>query len=141
MKKFALSMVVVALLLFVLIQLLPIGQITDNPPVIQEPAWDSPETRALVVTHCFDCHSNQTVWPWYSHIAPSRWFIAMDVESGRRKLNFSDWEHFNKPLDEMMEEIYKGNMPPAKYTLVHPKAAFDETTRQIFIEALQRTFE
>ena len=132
---------IVALLLFVLIQLLPIGQIGENPPVISEPAWDSPETRQLVVTHCYDCHSNETAWPWYSQIAPARWLVAYDVEKGRRELNFSDWEHYNKPLAEMIDEVMEGNMPPAKYTLAHQNAAFDEVTQAVFLEALARTFK
>jgi hypothetical protein len=141
MNKFLLTSIVVVLLLFVLIQLLPIGQITNNPPVVKEPQWDSPETRALVVNHCYDCHSNETVWPWYSRIAPARWLVAIDVEEGRRELNFSDWEHFSQPLDEMLEQVQRGEMPPSKYTIIHANAAFDETTRQIFIEALQRSFK
>jgi len=55
---------------FVLIQLVPYGRDHSNPPVVQEPAWDSPETRAMVMGACGDCHSNQVVWPFYSNIAP-----------------------------------------------------------------------
>ena len=140
MKVISISAIVV-LLLFVLIQLLPIGQINDNPPVVSEPQWDSPETRALVVNHCFDCHSNETALPWYSQIAPARWLIAYDIEAGRRELNFSDWQHYNKPLSQMVNEVMEGKMPPAKYTIAHPAADFDETTRAIFIEALGKTFK
>ena len=59
--------------LFVLIQLAPFGRNHTNPPVVQEPSWDSAETRALAKRACFDCHSNETVWPWYSNIAPVSW--------------------------------------------------------------------
>ena len=139
--KFFYITAIVLLLLFVLIQLLPIGQITDNPPVVSEPKWDSPETRELVALHCGDCHSNETIWPWYTQIAPARWLIAYDVVEGRRKLNFSDWEHYSQPLNEMVEQVMEGRMPPKKYTIAHPNADFDDTTRAIFIEALGKTFK
>lgn len=141
MKNTMIFALVMVILLFVMIQLLPIGQITENPPVVSEPKWDSPATRDLVVNHCYDCHSNETAWPWYSRIAPSRWLVAFDVLNGRAKLNFSDWQHYNQPVSEMIEQVMEGEMPPAKYTIAHPNADFDQTTRQIFIEALQRTFK
>jgi hypothetical protein len=55
---------------FLLIQLVPYGRAHANPPVVKEPAWDSPTTRALAKRACFDCHSNETVWPWYTNVAP-----------------------------------------------------------------------
>src|SRR5687768_3027163 len=66
------------------VQLVPYGRDHTNPPVRQEPAWDRPQTRALVARACFDCHSNETTWPWYSHIAPVSWLIQRDVVEGRR---------------------------------------------------------
>ena len=57
--------------LFVLLQLVPYGRDHANPPVRQEPAWDAPRTRELAGRACFDCHSNQTLWPWYASVAPS----------------------------------------------------------------------
>ena len=90
--------IVVAVLIggFVLIQLLPIGKDYTNPPVVQEPAWDSPQTRELAMAACGDCHSNETTWPAYSKIAPISWLVARDVEEGRSKLNFSEW---NRPQE------------------------------------------
>ncbi len=52
------------ILLFLLIQLVPVWAVQTNPPVVSEPQWNSPQTRALAVRACFDCHSNQTTWPW-----------------------------------------------------------------------------
>src|SRR5215831_3235209 len=78
----------------VLIQLIPFGREHTNPPVTQEPAWDSPGTRELAKRACFDCHSNETVWPWYSRVAPVSWLTQRDVNGGRRHVNFSEW---NKP--------------------------------------------
>ncbi len=60
---------------FILLQIIPYGHNHTNPPIVEEPAWDSPQTRAVVKKACFDCHSNETVWPWYSNIAPLSWLI------------------------------------------------------------------
>jgi len=59
--------------LLVVIQFVPYGRAHTNPPVAQEPIWDSPQTRELARRACFDCHSNETMWPWYSNIAPISW--------------------------------------------------------------------
>lgn len=69
----------------------PAWTMQTNPPVIREPAWDSPQTRALAKRACFDCHSNETRWPLYSRFAPVAYIITDHVVEGRRKLNFSEW--------------------------------------------------
>ena len=70
-----------------IIQFVPYGRDHTNPPVIAEPAWDSPQTRALFFRACADCHSNETTWPWYSTIAPASWLITRDVMEGRATFN------------------------------------------------------
>ena len=84
--------VIALVLLALLIQLIPYGRDHTNPPVMQEPQWDSPQTRALTKRACFDCHSNETVWPWYSNVAPVSWLIYRDVSKGREHFNFSEWD-------------------------------------------------
>ncbi|MRR33844.1 hypothetical protein EG829_03970, partial [bacterium] len=64
---------------FIFIQAVPYGRNHDNPPVVREPNWDSPETRGLAKRVCFDCHSNETVWPWYTWVAPVSWLVYRDV--------------------------------------------------------------
>mgnify|MGYP001580179689 FL=1 len=71
-----------------LMQLLPVWLLKTNPPVAAEPKWDSEQTRALTKRACFDCHSNETVWPWYSNVAPASWLIIFDTQRGRNELNF-----------------------------------------------------
>ena len=68
----------------------------SNPPVTQEPKWDSARTRQLAADSCFDCHSNLTKWRWYSNVAPMSWLVQSDVDGGRAALNFSEWD---KPQD------------------------------------------
>src|SRR4051812_47792921 len=74
---------------FVGIQLIPYR--VTNPPVRQEPKWDSAQTRQLAVAACFDCHSNQTHTESWEDIAPLSWWITNHVDEGRDKLNFSEW--------------------------------------------------
>ena len=130
--------IVALIVLFVLIQLVPYGRNHTNPPVQAEPQWDSPETRALAKRACFDCHSNETVWPWYSNIAPISWLTQRDVDEGRQKLNFSEW---NRPqeVDEVIEVIQKGEMPPKIYLLAHPQARLTQAEKEKLIRGLQAT--
>lgn len=88
-----------------LLQVVPFGHEHTNPAVIQEPAWDSPRTRALVKRACFNCHSNETVWPWYSRIAPISWLAQRDVNKGRGSLNFSEWNDPMNPADAVVVEV------------------------------------
>lgn len=123
---------------FVLIQLVPVEK--TNPPVVSEPAWDSPETRALVKATCFDCHSNETVWPWYARVAPSSWLVARDVKEGRSELNFSEWTGQQEELDEMVEVVREGEMPPWYYAIMHQEAQLSDAEKQALIDGLIRTF-
>ncbi|MEX2422631.1 MAG: heme-binding domain-containing protein [Acidimicrobiia bacterium] len=106
----------------VLIQAVPYGRDHTNPPVMVEPAWDAPVTRQLAVRACYDCHSNETVWPWYSHIAPMSWFVQRDVDEGREELNFSQWQREQEEADKAAETVRDGSMPPRQYLLSHSAA-------------------
>ena len=111
--------------LLVAIQFIPYGRDHTNPPVMAEPAWDSNQTRELSVKACFDCHSNEVIWPWYSKIAPISWLVQKDVDEGREELNFSEW---NRPQegDEASETVTDGSMPPWQYLLTHSEARLSE---------------
>jgi mono/diheme cytochrome c family protein len=117
------------------IQLLPFGHDHTNPPVRKEPAWDAPETRELAARACFDCHSNQTVWPWYSNVAPVSWLVWSDVVRGRKELNFSEWDRPQREAREAASTVRKGSMPPWYY----PWARLNATERQALIRGLEGT--
>ena len=114
------------LALLVLIQLVPYGRDHSNPPVVAEPAWDSPQTRELAVRACFDCHSNEVVWPWYSHVAPISWLVQYDVDEGRHELNFSEW-HDGQEGHEAAETVRDKEMPPRQYLWTHSNARLTDT--------------
>jgi hypothetical protein len=131
----------VGILVFGLIQLVPFGHDHVNPPMVSEPQWSSPEARALAKESCFQCHSNETNWTWYSNIAPASWLIQFDVNEGRDKFNFSDWNNNPIELDEMVEVIQNGEMPPLQYTLFHPSSRLNAQEKQALIDALKSSVQ
>src|SRR6188508_1139601 len=78
--------------LLVVFQLVPYGREHSNPRAVSEPSWDQASTRALAVRACFDCHSNETRWPWYADVAPLSWAVQFDVDSAREVVNYSEWD-------------------------------------------------
>ncbi len=142
MKRTGARILVVLVLLLVVaagaIQLIRPSIIGNNPPVVAEPAWTSPEGRALAVRACFDCHSNETTWPWYSRVAPLSWLVARDTEVGRAVLNFSEWGTGRRgETREMGEVILEGEMPPAIYLLMHPSARLTSAEKDALLRELQ----
>lgn len=111
----------VLLLAFIVIQFIP-GPVRANPPVVSHIAWDSPQTEQLVRAACYDCHSNETNWPWYTQIAPVSWLTGKDVNEGREALNLSLKTADEVAPEEMVEQIEDGEMPPRIYLVMHPEA-------------------
>jgi Haem-binding domain len=114
-------------LAFIGIQFIGVGK--SNPPVTAEISAPA-NIKNILRASCYDCHSNETVWPWYSKIAPVSWFIANDVNSGRKHLNFSDWEKYadakkEKKLKDIWNQVNEGEMPLRAYTFLHPGAELE----------------
>ena len=118
------------------IQLFPMSR--TNPPVtadLNAPA----EVKAVLKASCYDCHSNETVWLWYTKVAPASWLIAHDVSDGRRHFNFSDWNSYAPGRQAAIKgrtirEIQRGKMPPWYYTIKHPDAKLT-ADKQALLEA------
>jgi hypothetical protein len=121
------------------IQLVPYGRDHANPPVVSEPRWDQASTRALAVRACFDCHSNESAWPWYTHVAPASWLVQSHVDEGRRVLNFSDWSRTYEEAGEAGEAVLDGEMPPRSYTLMHPEARLSVAEKDALARGLIAT--
>ena len=126
--------------LFVLIQFVPYGRDHTNPPVTAEPAWDSPRTLELATGACFDCHSNETQWPWYTNVAPMSWLVQRDVDEGRTILNFSEWDRPQADAGEILEVVGEGGMPPLQYKVLHSSGRLSDAERQELVTGLQATF-
>ena len=153
MKKIILSLVLAIIVIgiggFLLLQLVPYGRAHTNPPVVSEPQWDSPATRALAQRACFDCHSNETKWPWYTNVAPVSWLTQHDVEEGRSKVNFSEWQGVisgergekENPVDELVRVVERGSMPKQIYLPMHPEARLTAAEKQQLIAGFQATFK
>jgi heme-binding protein len=136
------NVVIGAIGLLLLIQLIPIWLLQTNPTGQAEPLWDSSRTRALAQRSCFDCHSNATVWPLYSRIAPVSWLVTRDVLGGRQALNFSQWRAGSRSGEgggDVSEVIQSGSMPPTEYLWLHPRAALSDAEKQALIQGLQRS--
>jgi hypothetical protein len=125
---------------FVAIQLVPYGRPTPNPAIRREPNWDSPRTRELVARACFDCHSNQTRYPWYSYVAPMSWLVNHDIHEARLKMNFSEWDLPQREALAAVEQIEKGNMPLPIYLPLHPEAWLNDEEKQALIHGIEATF-
>ncbi|MCA9809938.1 MAG: heme-binding domain-containing protein, partial [Candidatus Dadabacteria bacterium] len=85
---------------------------------------------------CYDCHSNETKWPFYSYVAPFSWLVVKDVNEGRDELNFSSWERMSmtrqsKKRKEIWEEVDEGEMPLWYYLPLHPGAKLSEHDKNI----------
>ena len=126
---------------FAAIQIVPYGRNHTNPPVRQEPKWDRLETRLMARHACMDCHSNRTVWPWYSSIAPISWLIQRDVDQGRGELNFSEWNRPQKEAADSAKVIRSGEMPPRSYLLAHPEARLTPIEREALAIGFEQTLQ
>lgn len=133
MKKTMIIIVLSLLVLLILAQWIPVDQ--DNPPVTLD-IPTSLEAKMVLKQSCYDCHSNETMWPWYSSVAPISWFLTRDVHEGREKLNFSTWDQYStkervKKLQESWEEVAEGEMPPWFYTALHRDANLSPEEHEI----------
>ena len=143
-RNIILGILGLGIIVFVIFQIIPAGSINadfaspGNPPVTYEIKWDSPETEKLARAACFDCHSNETRYPWYSNIAPMAWLVNSDINQARKKMNFSTGSKLFS--DEMEENIESGEMPKPLYLPLHPEANLTPEQKKQLIDGLIATF-
>lgn len=123
----------VLLSLFVAIQFVRIPK--TNPPVTGE-LVAPPPVHAVLKRACYDCHSNETVWPWYSNVAPVSWLLYSDVTDGRKEMNFSAWQQMPperqaKRRKGIWREVKDGDMPPWYYVPLHPPSKLSDADKAI----------
>lgn len=126
--------------LLLVLQLIPFGRDHTNPPAVAEPHWNSARTRELATRACFDCHSNQTRWPWYSHMAPFSWVVQRNVHTARTVLNFSDWTRTYDLAPQAPSSVLMREMPPRSYRVMHPEAQLTDAETVELAEGLEATF-
>ncbi len=139
-KKIALAVLTIIIIAVIGAQFVPTSLSAINPPVTGEPPWDSEETRSTFISACADCHSNQTVLPWYSSVAPASWIIERDILEGRRHFNVSEWDKSQRGGDEAADQVQRGAMPIGPYLLMHPSANLNAAEKKKFVEGLHNTF-
>lgn len=126
------------LTIFVAIQFVPYGWSHSNPPVVADAPWPDVETEELARRSCYDCHSNETNWPVYSFVAPMSWLVRSDVDAGRDEINFSDWPEARDEVDDAIETLLEGEMPPGRYTAIHRGAALSDAEVAALVKALDQ---
>lgn len=104
----------------------------------------SPELKKLFETSCYDCHSNNTEYPWYNNIAPISYLLAGHVKDGKEHLNFSEWENYSldkkdRLLAEIEEQVVNGNMPLSQYTLFHKNTELTTNEVNKLVEWVRQT--
>ena len=143
MKKFAKGLKLIILLLavlFLLAQLIRIDK--SNPPVRSDLA--SGTAKPVLHRACYNCHSNETIWPWYSSVAPASWLVGRDVRGARSHLNFSEWGTYDSgtrshKLRAIAEEVQGGDMPPWYYSFVHRDSRLSASDRNQILAWVEET--
>ncbi len=121
------------LVVFAAAQLVPIER--TNPPVELE-VTAPVEVLEVLRRACYDCHSNESRWPWYAYVAPTSWLVVYDVEEARDHMNFSTWNEYDEDeridhREDAWEAVEEEEMPLWFYLPLHPEARLDEHDRQI----------
>jgi hypothetical protein len=132
------GIVLIALVIQLVPSELPSTEI-NNPGDLIESGIVSIEVAGLLRTSCYDCHSNETKFPWYSYVAPFSWLVAKDVKDARKELNFSVWQDYDmmeklEKLDDISIEVKEGEMPMPIYTAIHTSAKLSDAQRQLIVQ-------
>jgi hypothetical protein len=119
---------------------------TDNPDDLLKNIEVPEDVAGMLRAACYDCHSNETVYPWYSYVAPVKWLVYRDTEEGREDLNFSNWAAMSKmdqatALDDLASEVEEGDMPMKIYPITHPDAKLSDEDRQKIVDWANETME
>jgi hypothetical protein len=134
MKKFLKRLLLLLLLVFIVIQFFrPAKNISEGISANDiTKAYAVPQdVQTIFKTSCYDCHSNNTAYPWYNKIQPVAWWLADHVNEGKRELNFSEFASYRigrqyKKLEEINEQVKEGEMPLSSYTLIHTDAKLND---------------
>ncbi len=141
-KKTIIYLLSILVVLFLLAQLIPGKRpaVTENNPadLIQNVKMPA-NVAGMIRNSCYDCHSMETVYPWYDRMAPASWLVDRDVRVGRRRLNFSNWTKLRKPeklkvLNHIGEAVGSGDMPFLPYLIIHKKARLTKAQRKIIVD-------
>lgn len=142
MKKILKVVVIILVLGFVVLQFFPPDR--TNPPIVEAETLEAStrvpaDVAAILNRSCSDCHSHKTTYPWYSNISPASLFLASHIRDGRRHLNFSVWNTYDKKkkshkMEEIQEQVEGGIMPLGSYLWVHRDAVLSESDARALVD-------
>ncbi|MEI7734886.1 MAG: heme-binding domain-containing protein [Ferruginibacter sp.] len=139
MKKFLKRLFLVLLLAFIVIQFFRpeknISTVTSANDITTKYAVPA-DVQTILKTSCYDCHSNNTAYPWYNNIQPVAWWLKNHVDEGKKELNFSEFASYRigrqyRKLDEVNKQIKEGEMPLESYTIIHGNAKLSEQQKLV----------
>lgn len=139
MKKIIKKILFIGLIIFLLMQLYqPARNISFEQDITANftKVYNVPKNvEAILRTSCYDCHSNNTNYPWYSYIQPARFFMESHIKEGKENLNFSEWGNYsarkqNNKLDRIAKQIKSNEMPLSSYTMIHKNATLSATQKK-----------
>jgi len=142
MRKVVRITLVILFSVFIILQFIPANRPANNPPegynffkANEVPA----EIETMLRNACFDCHSQETTYPWYAYVAPTSYLVASDIREGRHHLDFSNWNQLDilkqlDALDDISEEVGGGDMPLAVYVPLHPSARLTDADRDKIVK-------
>jgi len=130
--------VIVLVVLFLGIQLMRPARsnpAVDESQTIEARTQMTAQVKAIFERSCNDCHSNKTVWPWYTNVAPISWWIAGHINEARQLMNLSEWgkldrDHQDRKLRQICDEVTDGGMPLPSYMPMHPKAKLSDQDKK-----------
>jgi hypothetical protein len=142
MKKIIKKILFIGLIIFLLIQLYqPARNISFEQDITGNftKVYNVPKNVEIILrTSCYDCHSNNTYYPWYSYIQPVRFFMENHIAAGKENLNFNEWGNYssrkqNNKLDRITKQIKSNEMPLSSYTMIHKNATLSATQKKEII--------
>ncbi len=143
--KFSTKLVLIGFAVFLLMQVYQPARNTDSGQVLPTHFAKVDDVPSNVVSilknSCYDCHSNNTAYPWYANVQPARFLMESHIKEGKENLNFSEWGDYSprmqrNKLDRMLKQIEKNEMPLASYTLIHRNAVLSESQKKEIIDWL-----
>lgn len=146
MKKILKIVAVIVLVVFVGIQFIPTERNQSDfvPKTDFLLVHNTPENIGnLLMESCYDCHSNNTKYPWYNRVQPVAWFLEDHIIEGKKELNFSEWDTYsdrrkNSKLNSIISQITDGEMPLFSYTLLHREAVYSESEKKLVIKYMKQ---
>lgn len=140
---------VVLLVVFVGIQFIPTNRNQSEmiPPTDFMMVNNVPrEVKSILMISCYDCHSNNTQYPWYNKVQPISWYLEGHIKDGKEELNFSDFGSYSDRMQKakmrsIISQVEDGKMPPPTYTFLHPEAKLTAEEKQLLANWIEEMMQ